>query len=172
MPTRRATARDSQQGGGTERGPDRNTVRRAAYAQVPGVAEAARDANRQRYHQTTSPPQPRLTNGLLFPGTEREVTYEEADHPVVVTSFTIPELARALGRSELTIRRWIDAEKIPGPYLRETTRQLRVYSIGEATTIATVLARHESAYAYLTSTNHEAMRDMNESMHAYRAHHV
>lgn len=171
MPTRRTPARTQEPSGGTERGPDRNTVRRAAYAQVPGVADAARETNRQRY-QAASPPQPRLSNGLLAAGTEREVTYEDADHPVTVVSFTIPELARALGRAELTIRRWIEADKIPAPYLLDTSRQLRVYSIGEATTMATVLARQESAYSYLTSTNAAALTDMHESMHAYRSHHV
>lgn len=100
------------------------------------------------------------------------MTYEEAEHPVLVVSFTIPEVARALGRAELTIRRWIEADKIPAPYLRDTQRQLRVYSIGEATTMANVLARQEAAYSYLTSTNAEALRDMHESMHAYRAHNV
>lgn len=87
-------------------------------------------------------------------------------------SFTIPEVARALGRAELTIRRWIDADKIPEPYLRETTRNLRVYSLGEVQVIARVLARREADFTYLTSTDHAAIAEMQEYMQAYRAHHI
>lgn len=100
------------------------------------------------------------------------MTYEEAETPVNVESFTIPELARALGRAELTIRRWIEADKIPGPYLRETTRNLRVYSVGEARVIARVLSRRENDFVYLTSTDHAAMAEMHEHMQAHRAHHI
>lgn len=171
MPTRRVTDRPSQSGGRVEGGPDRNAVRRAAYDQVPGVADAARQNSRARY-QAGAPAPRRLQGGLLTAGTEREVTYEEAEHPVVVQSFTIPELAAALGRAVLTLRRWIEADKIPAPYLQDTSRSLRVYSIGEAEVIATVLSRHEAAYRYLTSTNQAALQEMHESMHFYRAHNV
>lgn len=109
---------------------------------------------------------------MLTQGTEREVTYEDAEHPVTVRSFTIPELAAALGRAELTLRRWISADKIPAPYLQDTGRALRVYSIGEAEVIATVLSRHENAYRYLTSTNQAALQEMHEMMHFYRTHNV
>lgn len=63
-------------------------------------------------------------------------------------------------------------DKIPAPYLRETTRNLRVYSVGELTTIAAVLSRREAAFTYLTTTDHTAISEMRECIHAYRAHHI
>lgn len=72
----------------------------------------------------------------------------------------------------MTIRRWIEADKIPAPYLRETTRSLRVYSIGEMGVLQRVLARRESEFSYFTSTDHAATAEMHEHMHAYRAHNI
>lgn len=169
MPTRRANQSPAKSGGRPEISADRNAIRRAEYASVPGVADDARAKARSK---TTPATAPRLGNGLLCEGTLREVTHEDIETPTSVESFTIPEFSRAIGRSELTVRRWIEADKIPAPYLRETTKNLRVYSIGEAQVMARVLQRREAEFAYLTSTDHLAISEMHEHMHAYRAHHI
>lgn len=72
----------------------------------------------------------------------------------------------------MTIRRWIEADKIPAPYLVETTRNHKVYSIGEVQVMARVLRRREGDFAYLTSTDRLAIAEMHEHMHAYRSHHI
>lgn len=100
------------------------------------------------------------------------MTYEGAEESSFVTTFTIPELALALGKAELTIRRWIEADKIPAPYLRETTRNLRVYSLGELQTLVDVLARFGRDFSYLSAADSTALARLHETMHAYRVHSI
>lgn len=87
-------------------------------------------------------------------------------------TYTLPEFAQALGKPILTIRRWIEADKLPAPYLVETQRALRVYSRGEVEVIVQVLRRNTESYAYFTAANQAAIQDMMQSIHAYRAHNV
>lgn len=103
-------------------------------------------------------------------GTIREVNHETLEEPTSVETFSIPEAALALGRQELTLRRWIDADKVPAPYLQETVRGYKVYSLGEIETLARVLSTHHSAY--LSSTDHHVITQIREHLHAYRTHHI
>jgi hypothetical protein len=94
------------------------------------------------------------------------------DHPVSVECYTLPEAAEGLGRTLLTLNRWIKDDLLPGPYLRETVRKFRVYSIGELRAIARVLAQHEHEFAYFT-TAHTVTRNMiHQTVHAYRVSHI
>ena len=171
MPTKRTNPSATRASRDAEISADRNALRRAEYASVPGVADAARAKSRERSAPASHNPA-RLSNGLLYAGVVREVTHEDIENPTSVESFTIPEFARAIGKSELTVRRWIEADKIPTPYLRETSKNHRVYSIGEAQVMSRVLQRREAEFVYLTSTDHLAIAEMHEHMHAYRAHHI
>lgn len=155
----------------TEIHADRARQRRAKYASVPEYADATRSANRGSY-QKDHPPTRKLAGGLLFPGTLREVTYDDAESPHSVESYSIAEVAKALGKSEVTIRRWIEADKIPAPYLRDTTKGNKVYSVGEADVMRRILSQYEAEYTYLGSTNHTAVSQMHEHMHAYRVHNI
>ena len=90
------------------------------------------------------------------------------EHPVTVESFTVPEAARALGRSELTIRKWISADMIPAPILAETTRGYRVYSVGELHAIARVLLDHEREFSYYREDHTHTITVMQQTLHGYR----
>lgn len=79
------------------------------------------------------------------------------DHPVTADTYTVPEAAHALGKSELTFKRWIAEDLIPEPILTDTVRGYKHYSVGELRVIARVLAEHEREFAYYT-TKHEATK--------------
>lgn len=105
-------------------------------------------------------------------GVIREVTYEGAERTYTVETFTIVEMAGALGKSEMTLRRWISDDKVPAPYLVDTARLAsRVYSIGEARIIHRVLSAR-TGYAYLTATDHATVLALNEQLQGHRAHSI
>lgn len=171
MPPRRNSSEAPRRSEAAGDGPDRNAVRRAAYAGVPGIADSVRGRQRERYTPQSDRGQ-QVAHGSVPAGVVREITWDECEHPESRETYTIPEFAKAIGRSELTIRRWIEADKLPGPYLRETTRNTRVYSRGELDVILAVLNRHAQSYQYLTSTSVSAIQEMMEQVQNYRANYV
>lgn len=86
-----------------------------------------------------------------------------------VEAFTVPESARALGRTVICIKRWIAEGIIPPPVLRDTSRGYKHYSVGELTTIARELARHEEEFKYLTVKHTPTIHTLWQSVQAYRA---
>ena len=91
------------------------------------------------------------------------------EYPAVVETFTIAEAAAALGKSDITLRRWISEDLIPEPVLRDTTRGYRHYSVGELRVVARILYEHEREFAYY-SAQHEATRiRLGQALHGYRA---
>lgn len=113
-----------------------------------------------------------LVHGLLHRGTEREVVVPGMDHPVVVEAYTVPEAARALGRAELTMKRWLADDLIPEPILVDTLRGYRQYSVGELQSIAQVLVAHEREYTYYSSTHRLTRERIMQQVSAYRAHYI
>ena len=102
---------------------DRAQQRRAQYASDEAAATDARRQQREKYQPVTAVRgAPKLGNGLLARGERREVITGEMDHPELVETFTVPQAAEALGRSVSTLRRWIEADRVPSPYLREIGR--------------------------------------------------
>lgn len=72
----------------------------------------------------------------------------------------------------MTIRRWIESDKIPGPYLYDVLRpNVRLYSIGEVNVMLSVLSRREG-FAYFTSSDPTAAAEMQENLHHYRSSHI
>lgn len=115
---------------------------------------------------------PRLVNGLLSTGTQREVTADGMEYPHTVECFTLPEAARALGRTELTLKRWIEDDLIPGPILQDTSRHYRQYSVGELSVIATELQEHEREFSYYALAHTARRERIMQHLFAYRQHHV
>ena len=150
---------------------NRKKQRRAAYATDPVRSGDAREAARERYNRTKEPnaTAPRLPNGLFTRGEDREVTCEGLEEPVVRETFTIPEAAAALGRSEATLRRWITGDKLPPPYLRDLGRDYQVYSVGELEVVARYLMQHEHDFTYLVSQHTHVVEMLQQAISAYRA---
>lgn len=90
------------------------------------------------------------------------------DHPESVSTYTVPEAARALGRSSLTFKRWIADDLIPEPVLLDTVRHYRHYSAGELNIIARELAEHEKEFSYYTAKHNETKERIMQSMDGYR----
>lgn len=158
----------------------RNRQRRAKYAGDASAADAARTAARERYHQQQPQPSnghsqtrparaPRGGAGLLIRGELREVLCDSMDHPVAVETFTIPQAAEALGRGVATLRRWLQADRIPAPYLEDVVRHHKVYSAGELEVISRVITEHEREFVYLVSEHTHVVESLHQAVHAYRA---
>lgn len=159
-----------KQGKGKFISADRNNVRRARYESDAAVSSNSRESSRDRYHGTRPPA--KLANGLLSRGEIREVIHGDMDHPVSVESFTVPQAAEALGRSVSTIRRWIEADRIPAPYLEDVTHHHRVYSAGELEVLARLIAQHEREFVYLVAEHTHIVETLHQAIHAYRAQYI
>ena len=96
----------------------------------------------------------------------------EMDHPESIESFTVPEAAEALGRSEATIRRWLADDKIPAPILEDVQRHYKVYSVGEMRIIGQFLREHEREFTYLTTDHNNLVETLHQAVHGYRAQHI
>lgn len=83
-------------------------------------------------------------------------------------SFTVGEAAEALGKTELTFRRWIEKDLVPAPYLVDANGRAKVYSKGELEVIARVLARHSEEFQYLCEKHEHVRHNMHQHMQAYR----
>lgn len=90
------------------------------------------------------------------------------DHPVSANAYTLPEAARALGRSELTFKRWVSEDLIPGPVLLDVVRGYRHYSEGELKVIARELAVHEKEFSYYTVKHVRTRENIMQAMEGYR----
>lgn len=90
----------------------------------------------------------------------------------MVESFTLPEAAKALGRTEITLKRWIEDDLIPEPILRDTSYGYRQYSVGELSVIAHELQEHEREFSYY-ALSHTACRErIMQHVFAYRQQHI
>ena len=94
------------------------------------------------------------------------------DFPASVECFTLPEAAKALGRSELTLKKWINDDLLPEPVLRDTVRGYRHYSVGELRVISSILAEHERSNAYYTVSSRETQIRLMQAVHAYRMQYI
>lgn len=91
------------------------------------------------------------------------------EYPATVEVYTISEAAAALGKSDLTLRRWISEELIPEPVLRDTSRNYKHYSVGELRVLRTLLAEHERDYVYYGAQHRDTRIRIEQAVHAYRA---
>lgn len=147
---------------------DLNTVRRSKYASDLAGAGRVRDGSRERYQEGKVNPR-KLANGLLAAGESREVICGEMDAPITVETFTIPQAAEALGRSLSTIRRWLDADKMPAPHLQDINRKVMVYSVGELEVMARIISQLEESHIYLATEQTHVVETLHQATHAYRA---
>lgn len=154
---------------GVETGAHRNEVRRLKYALDPEYAERAKQTSRDSYRKDKPLAPSKLSNGLLEEGVQREVLAGDMDAPMFAATFTVPEAAKALGKSELTVKRWIKEGLIPPPVLRDTRRGYLHYSEGELAVLARELAKHEKHMAYYSLAHEVTQHAIWQALQAYRA---
>jgi hypothetical protein len=139
------------------------------YRDDPEYAEKQRRAARDAYRKENPLAPSKLVAGLLLPGLQREVIAGDMEYPVNTVTYTLPEAARALGKSELTFKRWVSEDLIPGPILVDTLRGYKNYSAGELTVLAQELARHEREFSYYTKQHTATRHRIFQRMQGYRA---
>lgn len=144
-------------------------MRKQRYSSDPAYADEQRRQSRQNYRKSNPLGTPKSTGALAAAGQMREVFVDGMDDPATVEAFTLPEAARALGRSELTLKRWIEDDLVPEPILRDTVRGYRLYSVGELRVIAQVLLDHEREYAYYRTEHELTKHRLMQQMQGYRA---
>ncbi len=92
------------------------------------------------------------------------------DHPVSVECFTLPQAAEALGKSFSTLRRWLEIDKIPSPYLKDIGNNAMVYSVGELEVIVRIISQNEREFMYSSSPEHNyIIQALHQAIHGYRA---
>lgn len=94
------------------------------------------------------------------------------EHPVFVESYSMQETADALGKSYLSIRKWVSDGILPPPILRDTVRNINVYSVGELLVIRRELRRHEAEFSYLCITHDLTINRIWQAVQGYRSMHI
>jgi hypothetical protein len=105
---------------------------------------------------------------LLTRGTDREVNIPGLTRTRKLETYTVPEAAEALGRSESNFRRWLQNEIVPAPFLVETTNKHVCYCLEELEIIGRHLAQHETGFASLCRSHDETITRMYQAIHGFR----
>lgn len=87
----------------------------------------------------------------------------------ILDTYTIPEAAKALGKSEANFRRWITNDLIPSPYLKDRERSYYCYCVEELLIMARILAIHEREFVYFCAQHEMTSNQIHQQIHGYRA---
>ena len=114
-----------------------------------------------------------LVDGLLVSGVpmylfivENDVRYETQ---TAVESYSAPLAAMALGRTEMTFKKWVRRGIIPPAIWRDTVRGFLRYTVGELQAMATVIADHEERFVYLRPADAGTINAIWQAVQDYRA---
>jgi predicted site-specific integrase-resolvase len=94
------------------------------------------------------------------------------DAPATAECYTMREAAEALGRSMLSLKRWIKMGLLPPPVLRDTTRNYLQYSRGELLVICRELGSHEREYSLYSAKHETTTHRIWQAIQAYRSTHI
>lgn len=154
----------------------RNRKRRVQYASDPEYAAKTKQASIDYYRKDHPLPPPLLAHGLLTVGQEkqlytlnREVRYETTGY---VECYSIPKAAEALGRTELSIKKWLREGILPPPIWFDVDRGFKRYTVGELRTIASVIAQHEGNFVYISARHTETVSALWRAIQLFRASHI
>ena len=107
-----------------------------------------------------------MTRGLLTKGNDKFVMVNGT--PTSLNVYTVPQSAKALGKTTVTFKRWIKDELLPPPVLEDTVYGHKHYSRGELEIIAEIIAKHEKEFAYLHTTHDETIERLWQAIEGYR----
>lgn len=143
------------------------------YANDPSYAKRTKQASLDFYRKDHPLPPPLLADGLLIDGEERllytindNVRYETSGY---VSCFSVPKAAEALGRTELSIKKWIRDGILPPPIWRDVSRGFKRYTVGELQVIAAEIAKHESSFVYISVRHTETVTAIWGAIRVFRA---
>jgi len=139
---------------------DRNARRRKRYAQDAGYRREEIERSRANYRDRNGPPTVndiRRGNAGTY-GVQRQI----GGRGRKVLTFTIKELAAAMGYNSQIMGRWVRDGRMPGPIFE--AGHLIVYKYAEVRAIMTVLAGHLRDTAYYRSDHHATRARMFEAV--------
>ncbi len=136
------------------------------------IQEQTRQRMRDNYRKDNPKEPSQLSKGLLAEGKYKEVGLaglraEGESIPVYMDVYTIKDTAAALGKTVITIRRWIADKLIPPPIWACTAHGYLHYSEAELKLIAKALAEHEKEFNYF---HHTHTRTINSIWHQIKEH--
>ena len=105
------------------------------------------------YRKNNPLPESKLANGLLVDGVVREAYVSSRKMPVNAETFTLRETADALGRSYLTVRKWILDGIIPKAVFSQSTTGYDLYHKEELQILAKIIHKHEKEFCYIHITH-------------------
>lgn len=154
----------------TKRRADTNELRRkkrASSTEYRNRISSKQTAKRSRDRKSKAKKETLLSNGILYDGVDRQV--QVPDHGLeIVECFTLNEAGKALGKTLLTIRNWIEAGSIPEPILVDVTYGYSQYSAGELGVIAEILDEHFKEYSQLQRNHEVTVRRIHVAVGKYR----
>lgn len=77
-------------------------------------------------------------------------------------------LAEALGKTVVTVKRWIKDEMLPPPAITDAVRDLPCYTAGEVKIFAKILAKHEKDFDYFHTTHYDTIENLWQAIEGYR----
>lgn len=149
--------------------PGHNEMRRLMYKHDADYADRQRELSRRSYRKDNPLPPSPLEGGLLEDGVLREVYTEGVEEVYSTQSYTVPEAARALGKSYITLKRWVRDGLIPAPILRDAHRQHRLYGAGELQEVCRVLAQHGREFSYYAKMHETTRSELFAAVERHRA---
>jgi len=147
----------------------RNKKRRDQYNDDSDFREKAKQRSRNTYRDS-NPKQYNKYTDLKKSPTERQVKsiVSARSNFFTCSTYTINEMADALAKSPLTLKRWIADEVIPAPVLQDDVYGYMHYSMNEVLIIAECLERHDEHHTYLNVTHTVTILCIDQTLEAIR----
>ena len=99
---------------------------------------------------------------------EVKEVYINATDSVSLPVYTIPKAAQALGKTQITFKRWIKDQMLPPPIFKDTVKGFNHYSEGELQLIADIMVEHFREYDYFHATHTHTVERLWQAIEGYR----
>lgn len=133
-----------------------------------------RDTSKKAYWKDKENSIYKAANELLITGQLKEVyRFEDTDPEYVfLVVYTMQEAADALGKSILTLKKWIKEEHIPAPILKCSSYGYLHYEEGEMQIISKFLQEFQNGRVYLSKNDASNMESLWQRIDGYRRSHI
>lgn len=146
---------------------NRNETRREKYANDSEFAQKTKQQARNNYRKENPKKNSKLGKGrLLISGVEKEVYISGDLYTLIV--YTVPRAAAALGKTEVTFKRWIKDKMLPQPIAMDAVKGYKHYTKGELKLISEIIAKHEKDFVYFHTTHTQTIEELWQALEAYR----
>ncbi|MCK5307071.1 MAG: hypothetical protein KAJ73_00535 [Zetaproteobacteria bacterium] len=109
-----------------------------------------------------------MKDGLLVEPARREVVCDARDNPFNANVFSMSEAAAALGRTLVTLNRYLSEDMLPYPIIYTTSHGYKQFSRGELNLIAKCLAKHAEEFDYFHKSHFSTIERIHSVIERYR----